>query len=69
MLPSYTVNDIRAKSVVVKTTGYRRINVTAMLAVLADGSKLPLHVILIAKQCLRSSCLEESLSDANLNVI
>jgi len=49
MPSSYTVNDIRAKSVVIKRTGYKRINVTAMLAAFADGSKLPMHVILNRK--------------------
>jgi hypothetical protein len=40
MQSSYTVNDIRAKSVVIKTTGYKRINVTTMLAVFADGKQV-----------------------------
>jgi hypothetical protein len=47
---SYTVNDIRAKSVVINTSGYENIYATmTMLAVLADGSQLPLHVILNCK--------------------
>ena len=49
MPSSYNVNDIRAKSVVIKTSGYENIHLTVMLVVLAVGSKLPLHVILNCK--------------------
>jgi hypothetical protein len=45
ILSSYNVND-RAKSVVFKTLGYEYLHVTVILAVLAVGSKLLLHVIL-----------------------
>jgi hypothetical protein len=41
-------------------------NVTLMLLVLADGSKLSLKMILNRKQRLKSNIPENSLSDANL---
>jgi hypothetical protein len=41
MPSSYTVDDTGAKSVAIKTSGYEKMHVTLMLAVLADGSKLP----------------------------
>jgi hypothetical protein len=37
MPSSYNVNDIRAKSVVIKTSGYENIHLTVMLVVLAVG--------------------------------
>lgn len=43
---SYTVNDVGAKSVVIKTLGYENKHVTVTLAVLTDGSKVPPYVIL-----------------------
>jgi hypothetical protein len=46
MLCSYTLDVNGAKSVVIKTSGYVNIHAAVMLAVLADGSKLPLHVTL-----------------------
>jgi hypothetical protein len=45
MLSNYIVNDIGAKSVVIKTSGSKKMQVTVMLAVLADGSKLQPLVI------------------------
>jgi hypothetical protein len=49
MPPNYTVDDTGAKSVAVKTSGHEKVRVTVMLAVLADGSKLPPYVILNRK--------------------
>jgi hypothetical protein len=48
MPSSYTLDD-GAKSVVNQTLGYEKMHVTVMLVVLADGSKLPPHVILNCK--------------------
>jgi hypothetical protein len=49
MPPSYTVDDSGAKSVAVKTSGHEKTHVTVILAVLADGRKLPPYVILNRK--------------------
>jgi hypothetical protein len=49
MPPNYTVCDTGAKSVAVKTSGYEKMSVTLMLAVLAYGSKLPPYVVLNRK--------------------
>jgi hypothetical protein len=49
MLSSYTLGDNGAKSVVSKTSGYENISAAIMLVVLADGSQLPLRVILNCK--------------------
>jgi hypothetical protein len=68
MASNYATDDTGAKSVVIKTTGYGVMFTGVKLAISANASKLPPHTILIAKQCLRSICLEESLSDANLKV-
>jgi hypothetical protein len=46
MLPNHTVDDTGAKSVAVKTSGHEKMLVAVVLVVLADGSKLPLYVIL-----------------------
>jgi hypothetical protein len=67
-MPSiYTVDD-RVLSLVIPNSGYEKMCVTVMLAVLADVRKLPPYVILHHKTCLRSNCLEESLSDVSLKV-
>jgi len=49
MLSSYTLDDNGTKPVVIKTSCYENIHAAVMLAVLADGSQLPLHVILNCK--------------------
>jgi hypothetical protein len=49
VLSSYPLDDNGAKSVVIKTSGYENIHAAVMLAVLADGSHLPLRVILNCK--------------------
>jgi hypothetical protein len=41
ILSKYTVNEIGAKSMVLKTSSCEEMRATVMLAVLADGSKLP----------------------------
>jgi hypothetical protein len=41
ILSKYTVDEIGAKSMVIKTSSCEEMHVTVMLAVLADGSKLP----------------------------
>jgi hypothetical protein len=46
MLSIYTADDNGEKSVAVKTSGYKKMGVTVMLVVLADGTKLPPYVIL-----------------------
>ena len=68
MASNYATDDTGAKSVVIKTTGYGVMFTSVKLVISANASKLPPYTILIAKQCLRSNCLEESLSDANLKV-
>jgi len=45
VLSSYPLDDSGAKSVVIKTSSYENIHAAVMLAVLADGNQLPLHVI------------------------
>jgi hypothetical protein len=40
-LSKYTADETGAKSVVIKTSSCEEMHVTVMLAVLADGSKLP----------------------------
>jgi hypothetical protein len=62
MPSNYTVSDIRAKSLTIKTLGNGKVQVTVMLALLVDSSQLPPCVILNAEQCLEES------SDANLSV-
>jgi hypothetical protein len=49
MPPNHAVDDTGAKSVAVKTSGHEKMRVTIMLAVLADGNKLPPYVILNRK--------------------
>jgi hypothetical protein len=65
---SYAADGAGAKSVVNQTSCYEKMCVTVMLVVLADCMKLPSHVILNHKKCLRSICIEEQCSDANLKV-
>ena len=61
------VDDIRAKYMTIKTAGTEKVQVTIMLAVLANDSKLPSYMIVDQKTMYKSSCVEESLSDANLS--
>lgn len=42
----YTVNEVGAREVRVKTTGYQKQHVTVMLCITADGRKLPPYIIL-----------------------
>jgi hypothetical protein len=49
MLSNYTLDNNGTKSVLIKTEGYENIHAAVMLVVLADGSQLPLHVILNCK--------------------
>jgi hypothetical protein len=49
ILSECTVCDNGVKSVAIKTSGYEKVCVTVMLAVLADGSKLPPCVFLNRK--------------------
>lgn len=45
----YTVTNGRTKSMVMKTIGNYKLQVSFMFAVLADGSKLPTYMILSHK--------------------
>ena len=46
-MPSYyTVNDIRVKSLMIKTSGNEKMQVTTMSVVFADDRKLPSYLIL-----------------------
>lgn len=49
MVQNTTVEDKGSKEVKVLSTGYKKQRVTVMLAVLADGSKLPPYLILKRK--------------------
>jgi hypothetical protein len=49
MPSNYTDDDTGAKSVLIKTSGNEKMQVTVMLKVLADGTKLPPHVALNRK--------------------
>jgi hypothetical protein len=46
---NYTNNDVAAKSVVIKTSGNEKVQVTVMLTELADSMTLPLCVIVNQK--------------------
>ena len=61
---NYTVIDNEAKSVAIKTWGVKRV---CNFHVDGIGKFLP-YMTENHKTCLRSNCLEESLSDANLKV-
>jgi hypothetical protein len=49
MPSNHAVDDTGAKFVLIKTLGSEKMQVTVMLMVLADGTKLPLYVILNQK--------------------
>lgn len=49
MPSAYTVNEVGAREVRVKTTGYEKQRVTVMLCITADGRKLPPYIILKRK--------------------
>lgn len=46
---AYTVNEVGAREVKVRTTGYEKQRVTVMLCITADGRKLPPYIILKRK--------------------
>jgi hypothetical protein len=46
MPSNYTVDDTGAKSLIIKTSGHEKMQVTVMLMALADETKLPPYVIL-----------------------
>ena len=66
ILSKYAVDEIGAKSMVIKTLSCEEMHVKVMLVVLADDGKLPPSMFW--KQCLRSNYLAESLLDANRKV-
>ena len=55
MPSNLTVNKKGAKSVLLKTTGNDRNRITVMLAVTADGQKLPLYAVLKRKTLLKEN--------------
>jgi hypothetical protein len=57
MPSSYTVDDIRAKSLVSETSGYEKMCVTLMLAEFANGTKSSPYVILNHKAILKEQLL------------
>jgi len=57
---NYTVSNGGTKSVVMKTMGNYKLQVTVMFAVLADGSRLPTYMILSHKTLPKNNCLAES---------
>lgn len=51
-----TVNEVGAREVKVRTTGYEKQRVTVMLCITADGCKLPPYIILKRKNMPKNEC-------------
>jgi hypothetical protein len=56
------------KQVAMKTTGYKKLHVTAMLCIIANGNKLPPYVILNRNTVAKENfCLKICMDDMEVN--
>jgi hypothetical protein len=65
---NYTINFKGKKQVAMKTTGYKKLCVTVMLCITANGNKLPPYVILNRKTVAKENfCLKKCMYDIRVN--
>ena len=58
LVPGKTINQVGAKSCIIRSTGAEKRHITAVLTVTADGTMLPPMIIFKGKRCLKLTAPE-----------